>query len=419
MKPIYYLFLLSLFIMGACADLVEQTITYKINEPVFMPADQFRSLVKVLQTPKEIRKSGKIVFYNGYLYISEPEKGIHIIDNRNPAQPLNTGFIELPGNADLAVKDSILYADSYIDLVWFDISGSEPELLGRLEDVFPNSVPAVDNNYKCDIEKSMDKSNGIVVGWKIGERTETYLQQRNFWWRDKGDFLSTVANGNEALAGKTGSLSRFAVYGNFLYTVMNDRLGIFNIEVPAPVKAGNNSTVGWNVETIFNYKNYLYLGTPTGMMIYSVSNPVKPEYLSSIPSVMGCNPVTVENDVAYVTIHSGNRCGQNTNQLLIYSVADPKQPNQLISYEMKNPGGLGIENGTLFVIDKGLKVFNAQSPLTMMESSNKLAYYSNFDGYDLILYQKILMMIAGDGLYQYDYSDLNTIKQISRIPINN
>jgi len=28
-------------------------------------------------------------------------------------------------------------------------------------------------------------------------------------------------------------------------------------------------------------------------------------------------------------------------------------------------------------------------------------------------------MIAGDGLYQYNYSDLNNIRQISKIPVGN
>ena len=35
-------------------------------------------------------------------------------------------------NADLAIKDNLLYADSYVDLVWFDITEpSRPVLRGR------------------------------------------------------------------------------------------------------------------------------------------------------------------------------------------------------------------------------------------------------------------------------------------------
>ena len=424
MKKINSLFLLlGVILMAGCSESVEQTITYQINEPVFMSADQFRKPVKVTQTPQQIEKQGKIAFYQGYMYVSEPEKGIHIIDNRNPAQPNVVGFIELLGNEDMAIRDNILYADSYVDLVWFDISTpSQPRQLGRKEEVFPTAVPATGNNYMVDYEKSSDRSNGIVIGWVVKERTEAYMRDRNFWWWREGDMLNTVPTGTysgnaKGSIGQTGSMSRFAIYKNFLYTVLNNQLGIFNIEATAPVKMGEDFYVGWNVETIFSYKDYMYMGTPTGMLIYSVSDPVKPERQSSITHVLGCDPVVVDNDIAYVTIHSGNFCGQNANQLLIYNVADPKQPKHIVSYEMKNPKGLGIDNGTLFVCDDGLKVFNAQDPLTIMTPDHKLAHYTGMDGYDLIPYDKTLMMIASDGIYQYDYADLKNIKALSRIPV--
>ena len=428
MKRINYLFLfLSIFMIHGCSDSVEETVTYKINEPVFMSADLFRKSVRVTQVPQEIGKQGKIAFFQGYMYISEPEKGIHIIDNRNPANPNTIGFIELLGNADMAIKDNILYADSYIDLVWFDVSTpAQPRLLGRKEEVFPTSVPATENNYLCDNEKSMDRSNGIVIGWVVSERTEKYMRDRNFWWWGGGMLEdsapmanSSYSGGTKSAVGQTGSMSRFAIYKNYLYTVLNNQLGIFNIELPSPVKSGENFYVGSNVETIFSYKDYMYMGTPTGMLIYSVADPVKPERLASVTHILGCDPVVVENDVAYVTIHSGNFCGQNSNQLLIYNVIDPKHPKHIVSYEMKNPKGLGIDNGTLFLCDEGLKVFNAENPLTIMDPKNLLAHEKGMDGYDLIAFEKTLMMMAADGIYQYDYTDLKNIKPLSKITIGN
>ena len=185
------------------------------------------------------------------------------------------------------------------------------------------------------------------------------------------------------------------------------------------MKSSEDFYVGWNVETIFSYKDYMYMGTPTGMLIYSVADPLKPERMASITHILGCDPVVVENDVAYVTIHSGNFCGQNSNQLLIYNVKDPKQPKHIVSYEMKNPKGLGIDNGTLFLCDEGLKVFNASNPLTIMDPANLLAHDKGMDGFDLIAYEKTLMMIAADGIYQYDYTDLKNIKPLSKISIGN
>ena len=41
------------------------------------------------------------------------------------------------------------------------------------------------------------------------------------------------------------------------------------------------------------------------------------------------------------------------------------------------------------------------------------------EGYDLIAWENVLMMIAEDGLYQYDYSDVNDIKALSVIKFTN
>jgi len=157
------------------------------------------------------------------------------------------------------------------------------------------------------------------------------------------------------------------------------------------------------------------MGTPRGMVIYSVANPLKPEYVSAISHVFGCDPVVVEDDIAYVTIHSGNFCGQNTNELLIYDVSDVRYPKLIVSYAMTNPKGLGIDNSTLFLCDDGLKIFDAKDPQTLL--AKQLVHYSGMDGFDVIPFDNVLMMIADDGLYQYDYSDLNKINQLSKLPI--
>jgi hypothetical protein len=192
-------------------------------------------------------------------------------------------------------------------------------------------------------------------------------------------------------------------------------MSIFDLSSIEPKKAAENIPVGWDVETIFNYKDNMFMGTPRGMIIFSVADPLKPEFMSSVSHVFGCDPVVVENDIAYVTIHSGNFCGQNANELLIYDVSNVREPKHIVTYAMTKPKGLGIDNGTLFICDDGLKIFDASNPQTLM--ANRLAHYSGMAGYDVIPFNNVLMMIAEDGLYQYDYSDLSKINQISKLPI--
>jgi len=432
MKKLVLVFFAGIIALSGCNDTVTETVTYLINEPVFMSTETFRKSIVVTPDPQPISNYGKMCFYEGYIFIAESEKGIHIVDNSDPSNPQNVGFIELLGNADLAIRNDILYADALIDLVWFDISNpSQPMLEGRLENVFAKymPLPPTDNEYGIDYNMCYDAygSKGVIVGWKVNERTETSTYENNRWWGWRGgfDYLAFAesspspprsnTSSSSGSVGVNGSMSRFTLYKDYLYTVINNQMSVIDLSGSEPVQAADNIYIGWNVETIFNYKDNMFMGTPTGMVIYSVIDPLKPEYMSSVSHVFGCDPVVVENDIAYVTIHAGNFCGQNANDLLIYDVSNVKSPRHIVTYAMTKPKGLGIDNGTLFVCDDGLKIFNASDPQTVM--ANRLAHYSGMEGFDVIPFNNVLMMIADDGLYQYDYSDLSKIRQLSVLPI--
>lgn len=420
-KLSFLLFIAGLFFLPGCDEYVDEYVTYQINEPVFMSASEFRSSGKV-EEAQPVQKKGKIAFFNDYLYISQPEKGIHIIDNSNPKSPKNVAFIELVGNADMHIRNNMLYADSFVDLVWFDISDpAKPVLKGRKEEVFPEAFPSTGNPYGYDYQKVMERKNGIVVGWKLTEKKEKVTKYRPGWggWFGNEKYYDSAPNTGSAGSGvgKTGSMSRFAIYKDNLYTVMNNVMGIFDLSGETPVKIDKNIYVGFNVETIFSYKEYMFLGTPTGMIVYSVENPNSPEYQSRVVHILGCDPVVVENDIAYVTVHSGDFCGQDVDQLMIIDVKDVKKPFPIVTYTMTRPMGLGIDNNTLFVCDDGLKVFNATDPLTIMTNENRLAHFKNVNGFDVIPLGNVLMMIAEDGIYQYDYSDVKDIKLLSKLPI--
>lgn len=418
------LLLLPLLTLWSCEEKVTQMVTYKINEPVFMSADDFRKALKVSQTPHAITGIGKMAYYEGYLYMSEPGKGIHVIDNRNPAQPEVVGYIELLGNADLAIRDNKLYADSYIDLVWFDVSDpAAPALLGRLEKVFPEALPVILNNSGMDYTMvyNGNKGDSICVGWNEVEREEPYEEYRGGWfwgwgWLREGDMLTAMNDGakGSSTTGVNGSMSRFTIYDDKLYSVLNNQMTIFDLSPATPVKAVESFYVGWNVETIFSYKDNMFMGTPTGLIIYSVADPLKPVFQSSITHVFGCDPVVVENDIAYVTVRSGNNCGQDNNELIIMDVSNVKSPKSIVTYKMVQPKGLGIDNNKLFLCDDGLKIFDVTNPQTMI--ANMYKHYTGMDGYDVIPFNNTLMMISDKGIYQYDYTDVQNIKQLSLLP---
>jgi hypothetical protein len=67
------------------------------------------------------------------------------------------------------------------------------------------------------------------------------------------------------------------------------------------------------------------------------------------------------------------------------------------------------------VCDQGLKVFDATNPLTV--GSEQIKHFTSIHGFDVIPYKGTLMLIGNDGLFQYDYSDINNIKELGSIKV--
>lgn len=56
-----------------------------------------------------------------------------------------------------------------------------------------------------------------------------------------------------------------------------------------------------------------------------------------------------------------------------------------------------------------------KDPMTLL--ANQLVHYAVWEGLRCNPFRNTLMMIADDGLYQYDYSNLQAISQLSKLPM--
>ncbi len=134
-------------------------------DPVYMSYSELRRSISSLpaQKPQEM---SKFYIYKTYLFINERNKGIHIYSNRFPANPVPVKFIHIPGNTELSIRDNNLYADSYVDLVTFDLSDPENiQLIKREQDIFPfdafQNIPYNITFHRADI----DSRKGVVVSY--------------------------------------------------------------------------------------------------------------------------------------------------------------------------------------------------------------------------------------------------------------
>lgn len=413
------LFAAALF--TSCQDKSFEEITYSANVPVYMGFSEFRKSVKRTE-PQQLENTGKIYFKDNYLYINELNKGIHVIDNSNPASPVQVTFLNIPGNLDIAIRGNILYADSFIDLVAIDISDPmNPLEIDRVENAFPNVLPVFDYSYPV---YGLDFEKGVVVAWETREVTEL-VEKGNFYQKEtlRFDGMGVPSVGTNEVSighsttGVAGSMARFTISNEYMYAVHNNAMKLFNIAATPGITTGPEIMLDRQVETIFPYGNHLFLGTTTGMLIYSLSNPASPTFVSVFEHINSCDPVVIEGNYAYVTLRSGTQCNGFTNQLDVVDISSLAHPIKVKSYPMFNPHGLGIDNNILFICDgdAGLKVYNATDPMNI--HMNQIAHFQDIKTYDVIPVNGLLMLIGADGLYQYDYSDLNNLTLISQIPV--
>jgi hypothetical protein len=215
--------------------------------------------------------------------------------------------------------------------------------------------------------------------------------------------------------GLGGSLARFAVVGQALYAVDNTNLYVFNVsQAPIP-QFDKTIPLGWGIETIFPYQNKLFMGAMNGMHIYNAEDAFNPSFLSTYIHITSCDPVVVQGNYAYVTLRNGTFCQGFSNQLEVIDISNVTNPNLLKTYPMTNPFGLGLDGNTLFLCDgaDGLKVFDKTNPLDIKQ----IAHHKGMQALDVIPLNNTLMMIAEEGIYQYDYQNVQNIQLLSVLKV--
>jgi hypothetical protein len=166
-RMIALLTLTLVFILSSCKDKVYHK--YLANKPVYNSYEEFRSSVK-FESAHELITKGNIYIKDNYLFVSEPNEGIHFIDNSNPSSPHNKGFLRIKGNTGLVIKGDYLYANSLIDLVVIDVSDMEnPKEIARVNDVFPAALPQTETSHPVS---GIDKNLGVVTAFTVEEIKE-------------------------------------------------------------------------------------------------------------------------------------------------------------------------------------------------------------------------------------------------------
>lgn len=361
--------------------------------------EQMRAMTVGMTKAVQAKATGKIYIYNNYLFINEPNEGIHIYNNANPNAPVNIAFLQIPGNVDIAIHNNILYADNFIDLLAFDISNmSNIQQVKRVKDVFKQV-------YTAGVQKYIYTYKDTLV------KKETYNKGLKF------EAVSYYSASQGSSSGQGGSMARFTLMNDYLYTVGINDLSLFDVKTASNPSFVKSIGLGWGVETIFPYDSKLFIGTNTGMHIFNAADAANPVKLSTYSHIFACDPVVVQGKFAYVTLRTGNNCRQASNQLEVVDIEDPTKPKQIAVFSMQNPHGLSVSGNSLFLCEGnyGIKSFNITDNSKIGE--NILQHLKTIKSFDVIAGPKSLIVTGDDGVYQFNYSNASNLKQLSIIKI--
>lgn len=417
-----FLSLFAFVALQSCGEYDEQghrccfDYTYQDTIDVYYTAEELRARSSIEFLPAQpLQSPGKIFWIGKTLLISEKQKGVHIINNNDPKNPVATGFVRIPGNVDIATNGRFLIADSYHDLLVLELN--EKRLVSRYNDVIPD--------WQVFQQAEADGLKHLLVKER---KLETFTAKA---YCGACEIMEMPSARGASQSGKGGSMARFALKGDTLYTLTTHQLQQFVLDNAGQLVLRAELNLEKDVveaETIFADGNYLYIGSTTGMAIVEINEVDGLELISVVDHFVSCDPVVVEGDYAFVTLHSSKneitrtrRCGMRSQDVLqVYDISDKKHPEMLMEQFLYNPHGLGVSGDKIYVCegDKGLKILEISDWEKIHLSVEFPTLYTDesFHAYDVIVEpeQGILFLVGKDGLRQYRLKDQELL---SIIPI--
>ena len=173
--------IVPLLILASSCEREEQKPMVQALIPVYESesAEYFK-----LSAARPLTSIGKIYIKDQYLFINEKLTGVHVYDNTDPSNPKTVGFIDIPGNIDIAIKGSALYADIATGLVTLDITDLQNielkdynEAHATWSEKHPPSHLALEERTERLYYQCVNPDKGKIMTWKRAyiEKPECYI----------------------------------------------------------------------------------------------------------------------------------------------------------------------------------------------------------------------------------------------------
>jgi hypothetical protein len=366
-----------------------------------------------------VSQPGQLYVKGSYIFLNDPEKGIHVIDNSDPSHPVQTAFLNIPGNLNIGIRNNILYADMYADVLAIDISNiHQVKVVGSLRNFFSSRIYNSDTSY-------------IVTNWIVKDTSFVVVPSnlvaipgtRYYGYGGAvpggGDlaYAASSSSTGQPTTGTAGSEAVMTMVGDYLYAIPEEHsLGVIHVADSSNPTQTSEGFAGYDLETIFPIQDKLLLGSKEGVFAYSIADPAQPTQIGEFTHGTACDPVIANANYAFITLHAGTACGGSANELDIVDASNIASTSLIKSYPMTSPTGLCLDGSLLFVCDQSVvKVFDVSD----VDNLKLLSAVPVSNPNDVIAANHVMMVVTTDGLYQFDYTDPGNIHSLSYIPAAN
>ncbi len=164
-------FFVGLALFGCTSDRMNTAGMITMGfKPIYASSGNLKDLIKSTAA-KPLTETGKIYVKGNLLLVNKPYEGVHVIDNTDSKNPVNTAFLQIPGNVDVTIKGDYMYADYAGKICVIDIRDiANPRVTQdvTLDTKYQQYPPQADitnawswrTYFECP-----DKKKGTVVGW--------------------------------------------------------------------------------------------------------------------------------------------------------------------------------------------------------------------------------------------------------------
>ncbi len=338
-KLILFLFV----VLAGCSTNLLNDTNYSRYKPVLMQQDQFLNAIHLIQSPEKLDTVGKMQKIGDYLFVLDLYKGLHILQLDSSQKIINLSFLVIPGIIDFVVSDSMIYANSATDLVSLKFNSYDNiELIDRQQNVFYELMPPDRRQPDPVFSKGSRPDNTVIVGWQ---------PDNNF-----GD-LDTLLM----------PYYLFALKDNYLLAALGDHILVFDISGQKPVYKsvfqGNNNFI----EKMQVFGNYLFTFSMQNMEVYSLSSITTPNKVNEYSGISAGSYIAIEYGQSYkffATFHSSALYYSTADAFALYDLGHFDKINLDTSFGLYYPLGILKQDTTVYVCDRGIKIFSYDSLLT-------------------------------------------------------